>query len=93
MLRELKDRNHQRSGLLADTERISRVIFMTMGQRHMSHPLDRVIHFEPGCLESGIAAQEGIDQDARSAGIDAKAGMPKPRNLHSLSSKFGCAGL
>jgi hypothetical protein len=39
-----------------------------------------------GVLESGVAGEEWIDQDVRSARLDAEAGMAEPRYLHALLS-------
>ena len=71
------------AGLLADAHSIAHVILMAVGQRHMGHAVGRLVHGNARLLEGGIVGQEGIDQDAYRAGIDAETGMAEPRNLHA----------
>jgi hypothetical protein len=77
-----------RAHFLADGDGVAAMVFMTMRQRHMGHPFDRLMEGNAGIRKGWIEAQERIDQDARRAHIYAEAGMTKPRNLHRLFLRY-----
>ena len=86
MYGELIYRYQRWRGLFADGDSAG-VILVPMGQRHMGHALGDIPHFLPRILEGRVAGEEGVDQDARFARIDAEAGMAEPGNVHGLSSE------
>src|SRR6516162_948746 len=69
-------------GLLADAHRVAGMILVPVSKRHVRHSLGDVVQGYLGVLESGVAGEERIDQDVRSARLNAKAGMAEPRDLH-----------
>jgi hypothetical protein len=58
------------------------MVLMAMRQRHMGHALDSLLQRDARIGKGRIEAEEGIDQDAGRARIDAEAGMAKPGDLH-----------
>ncbi len=82
--RKLVHRQELSAGLLADPHRVAGMVLMPVGQGHMGYALDRLEQGNAGLLEGGIAGEEGIDQDAARAAVDAETGMAEPRNLHAF---------
>jgi hypothetical protein len=62
-----------------------RVVVVAVGQYKVRHTVRYFAHRNSGILEDAVAAQKWIDQDIARAGLDAKAGMAEPRNLHCLT--------
>ena len=87
MYGELIYRYQRWRGLFADRHGIAGVILVPMGQRHMGYAFGHIPHRLTRILEGRITGEEGVDQDARFARIDAEAGMAEPGDVHGLSSE------
>jgi hypothetical protein len=85
---ELVHGKQGRAGVLADCDRVAAMVLMTVRQRHMAHALDRLCEREARIGKGRIEAEEGIDQDARRARVDAEAGMAEPRDLHRPNLRY-----
>ncbi len=73
----------RRTALLADLGGVTQVIVVTVRERDMRHAGRRLIPGDPRRLEGRVALEEGIDEHDALAGLDAKAGMAEPCDLHS----------
>ncbi len=81
---KLMHRQQRRPGVLADRYHVAGVVFVPVGERHMRHALGRAPERQAGILEGRISGEERVDEEARLAGIDSKAGMAEPGDLHDL---------
>jgi hypothetical protein len=87
MYGELIYRYQRWRGLFADRHGIAGVILVLIRHRHILHPFAHIPHRLTRILEGRITGEEGVDQDARFARIDAEAGMAEPGDVHGLSSE------